>query len=38
MYFDGADIGVKSFYNGFQPKRITLLVTGGFNLGGNTSY
>ena len=37
QYFDGADVGVKNFYNGFQPKRITLLVTGGFNLGGNTS-
>jgi hypothetical protein len=36
-YFDGVDIGIKNFYNGFQPKRITLAVTGGFTLGGNTS-
>ena len=36
-YFDGVDIGIKNFYNGFQPKRITMAVTGGFTLGGNTS-
>ena len=31
-YFDGSDTGVKNFYNGFQPKRITMIVTGGFTL------
>jgi hypothetical protein len=36
-YFDASDIGVKNFYDHFMPKRITLIVSGGFTIGGNSA-
>ena len=34
--FNMADLGVKNFYTGYQPKYSTTNVTSGFNLGGGT--